>query len=264
MPARRGIKRRRQSKYDYLVKRPNELGPVSSKAVYMDIAPTVRMSSRAANVRTGGFMGIENKFYDSTLDQAALTSPTDASGGEKNPSATISLNTVVQGDGESNRDGRQISMNKISVVGNFKVAPQANQTASSEPTICYCALILDTQTNGALLNSEDVFKNVGGTANLAAQPYRNLQFTKRFRVLASIRRVFDAPAYATYDGTNIEQGGMTQTFEMHVPLKVLTQYSNTTETIANIVDNGLNIVAWCSSTELAPKLSYAARLRFTG
>ncbi len=54
--------------------------------------------TRGRNIRTAGFTGIELKFYDTFLIAGSLTSPTDATGGEHNPSATISLNTVTQDD----------------------------------------------------------------------------------------------------------------------------------------------------------------------
>ncbi len=219
---------------------------------------------RALNQRIDGFLGIELKFYDTSLIAAALTAPTDASGGEHNPSATISLNTVVQGDGESNRDGRQISMRKISIQGTIRVPAQINVTASDEGSLIYIALVHDSQTNAALLNSEDVFKNPGANSATAANPFRNLQFTKRFRVLAHRTIVMQNPSQV-WDGTNIEVNGLVRKFSMHVDLKgMVTNYSNTTETIANITDNGLNIVAYASNTQLAPVLNYNARLRFVG
>ncbi len=214
--------------------------------------------------RKGIALGVELKFYDQKLINAALTAPTDATGGEHNPSATISLNTVVQGDGESNRDGRQIVMKKLSVMGNIFVPAQTNQTVSDEAGLVYVSIVLDTQTNGALLNSEDVFKNVGAAAVTAAQPFHNLAFTNRFRVLKSVKIEMDQQNQV-HDATNIEIEGYTKPFEMHVNFKdLVVNYSNTSETILNITDNGLNIIAWCSNTGQAPVLNYQSRLRFVG
>lgn len=216
------------------------------------------------NTRTGGFLGIELKFYDQKLIKSALTAPTDASTGEHNPSDTVSLNTVVQGDGESNRDGRQIVMKKLSVKGVIEVAFKINATLLHNAPIIFIAIVLDRQTNGALLNSEDVFKNPGANAITAASPFNNLQFIKRFQVLKTLQFQVQQQQ-AVYDGTNIELGGFHRKFEMHVNLRNLTvNYSATTESIANITDNGLNIVAYCSDTTVVPTLSYMSRLRFVG
>ncbi len=207
----------------------------------------------------------ELKFYDQSLADAVLTVSTTSAGGEHNPSATISLNTVVQGDGESNRDGRQISMVSIGVRGNIRVNPKVDQTSMDSASINFVALVLDTQTNGALLRSEDVFVNIAADNEMTAQPWRNLSFTKRFRVLASQTVTFERTQETSFDGTNIEMGGLIQPFNMFVDLKGMkTTYSNTSETIANIVDNGLNIVAFTSSGGMVPLLNYSSRLRFMG
>lgn len=219
---------------------------------------------RARNRRTGGYLGIELKFYDQLLIGKAITAPTDASGGETDPSATVLLNTVVQGDGESNRDGRQIVMKKIMIKGNVSTAAQINQTAVDVAPYVFIALVLDTQTNGATLNSEDVFVNPGANAITAAAPLRNLQYTKRFKVLATRTLVLPI-AQASYDGTNIEVGGSVIPFEIYKDLNnIKVTYSATTETVANIVDNSLHVIAYASSADISPLLNYSSRLRFCG
>ncbi len=204
------------------------------------------------------------KFYDQKLSLASLTAATDATGGEHNPSATIALNTVVQGDGESNRDGRQIVMRNLSLRGNISVAPQVDESTTDRSELCFVSIILDTQTNGALLNSEDVYKNVLGTALGACQPFRNLKFSKRFRVLAT-KTITLPQQEVVHDGTNIEVGGFVVPFEMYVNLKNMTvNYSSTSESIANITDNSISVIAWTTGTASAPILNYATRLRFVG
>jgi len=228
---------------------------------------TKRAKTRGVFVARAVSHGIapELKFYDTNLADNALTAPTDSTAGEKNPSATITLNTVTQGDGESQRDGRQISMTNIGIRGHIRVPAIANATAADEAFNCFVALVLDTQSNGALLASENVFINPGGDAQMAAQPWRNLQFTKRFKVLASTNVTFERSPELTYDGTNMEQGGMIKIFSMFADLKGMkVTYSGTSESIANTVDNSLNVIAWTSDVASAPVLSYSARLRFMG
>lgn len=221
-------------------------------------------STAALNARTGGFLGIEKKFYDTSLIGAALTAPNGAEGGEHNPSATICLNSVVQGDGETQRDGRQMVMKSITVKGQIVVPAQINQTASEVATSVFIALVQDTQTNGALLNSEDVFSNKAANAQTATSLFRNLQRVKRFKVLKTLLINLQQPA-TVYDGTNIEQGGYQMPFSMFKALpNVKVNFSGTTETIANIVDNSLSLIAYCSNTATAPTINYNARLRFMG
>ncbi len=217
-----------------------------------------------ANPRIGGFLGIELKFYDSKLTAGTLNATSDGSGGEQDPSATVLFNTVVQGDGESNRDGRQIVMKSLSIRGTISVAAQTNQTVPEQSPVIFMALILDTQTNGATVASEDVYVNKAGNSTQAASPFRNLQNIKRFRVLKSKRFGMQMPRI-TWDGTNIEQAGYIKPFEMYVDLKNMgVNYSGTTETVANITDNSLHLVAWTSHTDNVPTMNYNARLRFVG
>ena len=215
------------------------------------------------NVRTGGFLGIETKFYDTFLLDRNLTKPTDGSGGECDQSATVGPTTIAQGDGESNRDGRKCVVKSCYVTGIIEVPKQADQIASDIGGTVFVALVQDTQTNGALLNSEDVFTNPGGLDHLATSPLRNMQYTNRFKVLA--RKLIQLPqAELVYDGTNIEQGGF------HVPFMLSWRgvmpmlFTGTTSDISNSVTNSLHIVAYCSDTTQAPAMSYNCRVRFVG
>ncbi len=226
-----------------------------------------RRFARRRNARIGGFLGIELKFYDTSLNSSAIQATTDASLGEQNPSATIALNTVTQGDGESQRDGRKITMRSITIDGTITMAGQSGQSASDAPIPVMIALVLDTQTNGALLNSEDVFKNVGGFAAVNASLMRNLQFIKRFKVLAIRKMSFDSPRMTNDTGATggVITGGLIKRFHIFVNLKNRqTIYNGTTETIANITDNSLTMLAWTTSETSAPLINYSARLRFVG
>ncbi len=219
----------------------------------------------ARHPATANYLGIELKFYDTKLVSAGLLAPTDSAGGEHDPSATIKLNTVVRGNGEQNRDGKQISMRNITIRGVVSVDKQANQTTSDDSPVIFIALVVDTQTNGITLNSEDVFTNKGANALLAASPFRNLLFSKRFRVLKTLKFDLRDPNL-TYDGTNIEINGFHRGFEMFADLRGMKCNFNagTTEDVANIIDNSLHIVAFCSSQNLGPDINYNARLRFVG
>ncbi len=226
----------------------------------------MRAVSRTVNPRIGGFLGIELKFYDQKLIGSALTAPTDGSGGEHDPSATVLLNTVIQGDGESNRDGRKMTMRSIYVDGQVNVSSQSSKNTADEGTQIFLALVLDTQTNGATISSENVYVNPGANSITAASPMRNLQFTKRFKVLATRHFEMQNTAMTNDSGSTggVIIAGLSQRFKIYKKLNLPVQFSGTTETVANIVDNSLHLIAWCSSTTLAPKISYNSRLRFVG
>lgn len=221
---------------------------------------------RSLNPRTGGYMGIELKFYDQKLINGTLTGTNDATGGEHDPSATLLLNTVTQGDGEQQRDGRKMTMRSIFIEGQVNCGSQTSQSAADAATVIYIALVLDTQTNGATLNSEDVFTNIGANAETSAFPARNLQNVTRYKVLATRKFVMDNVAITNDTGSTggVIQSGLVKRFKIYKKLYRQVLFKGTTETVANIVDNSLHIIAWCTNTNLVPKLSYISRLRFVG
>ena len=147
--------------------------------------PIRRRRTRPRNIRTGGFLGIETKFFDNACVNFTIPSPTDASGGEAQPTITVSqcLSSPAQGDGEQNRDGRRITAKSMFINGVVTIATQADQTnADIMPTV-YIAVVLDTQTNAATIVSENVFQNTGANAILAACPVRNMSNTRRYQIL---------------------------------------------------------------------------------
>ncbi len=216
--------------------------------------------------RTGGFTGIERKFYDTSLVGGALTAPSDSTGGEHDQSATICMNSITQGDGESQRDGRVASIQGAYVKGVIKSVAQHATAVADDACKVYVALVLDTQTNGAQLNSEDVFKNDAANANLAGSPMRNMQFTQRFRVLDTFECVLENANMANDTGATggLQQSGQLVPFTLSSNLQFRTQFSGTTESVANITDNSLHIIAFVSNTELVTTLNYNARIRFVG
>jgi len=129
----------------------------------------------------------------------------------------------------------------------------------------YIALVLDTQTNGAQLNSEDVFTNPAVTLGTNSCPLRNMSYTERFKVL-KVKKVRIPMLSLTYDGTNIEQSGALVPVSMFVKLGGLQtkfQSGTTTGYCGTIVDNSLHVIAYNNSA-LACNLAYNARLRYVG
>jgi len=220
--------------------------------------------TKALNERTAGFLGMEMKFYDTSLVASALTAPADSSGGEHDPSGVITLNTVTQGDGESQRDGRKIIMKSIMLKGHIDVPAQADVTATDDGCKIMIALVLDTQTNGATISSENVFSNPSANSANAPNVFNNLQYSKRFRILKRLDLVLNPPPLS-YDGTNIEMQGMKRAFKIYKTLNdIVVNYTANTENVANIVDNSLHVIAFCNEINMAPTINYNARLRFVG
>lgn len=238
-------------------------------AMYRSIRASNARVSRARsfglkNARTGGLLEVETKFWDTAQDTLAITADTGMAGAEADPPIVLCLNGVPQGDTMSSRDGSKIAMKSIQIEGLCRVDFQINQTAADCPPVVTVALVLDTQTNKAQLNSEDVFSNPGTIAPSCA--LRNMSYTERFKVLK--KKVLRFPSLPiTYDGTNLEQAGVNIPFKMFVKLGGLqTKFDNSTTSgyCSTIIDNSLHLIAFADNTSTPSELSYNSRLRYVG
>lgn len=216
-----------------------------------------------ANKMTGGFLGIELKFFDNALLPTALQSSTDATLGVLNPSAVISFTTIAQGDGEQQRDGKRAVMKSLYVSGTVKTPGLNLATGSVIQPLIFIALVQDKQSNGAEVNSENIYKNIAANSNLSANPLRNLKFSSRFRVLAATQFMMPRPS-VNWNGTTEDVAGTTVPFKLNWKGEMPVTYSGTTANIANVTDNSINLIAWASNTSLGPTIQYVARTRFVG
>lgn len=222
------------------------------------------------NQRTGGLLGIEKKFLDCGLNATALTAPAAATGGEIPPGSgcTGCLSAPGQGDTSSQREGNKIVVQSCLVQGIIEVPAQAAQSAADLSCDVFIALVQDTQTNGTQLNSEDVFTNPAGQTRLATSLNRNMSYTQRFKVLKMKKMNLRIPSIANDTGATggLVQFGFHRSFKLSwkglMPVTFLT--GTTTADIANVSNNSLQIVAFCSNTTLAPTISYTSRIRFVG
>ncbi len=231
--------------------------------------PKYAKKYRKPNLVTMGFLGIENKFYDTKLAAATLTADTGMAGAEQDPSATSMITTPIQGDGEQNRDGRKIAINSCYVNGVIDVNATEAATEPLQGITANVCLVLDTQTNGAQMNSEDCFKNLAATAIGTTGAIKNLLFGNRFRVLVH-KQIDCTPQSISQIATNdYSQAGSKTPFKLlfnwnKKPL-VINFNSGTTASVANVIDNSLHVIAWVNNvTPVGPKITYNARIRFTG
>lgn len=238
----------------------NRSGNTKRRRVYK---PKRRSTYRRQNPRTGGFLAMENKFYDTAVNAKAIVAAGSMAGLETDPLTYNCISAPAQGDGESNRDGKKIIINSVDVNGVILISQQINQTIADYGAKIMIALVQDTQTNGAQLNSEDVYTNPGTSAITCASPFRNLQYSTRFKVLA-VHQVIIQPPPLAYDGTNMEQAGSFYDFRFNKKVNIPVTFTGTTEGVANVVDNSLHVISMASDVLLIPTLYYNARIRFKG
>jgi hypothetical protein len=219
-------------------------------------------------MRTGGYLGLELKFLDTAWNNVALASTADASGGELQPSSgcTNAISVPAQGDGESNRDGRKYVLKSAFVSGVVDTAVLQTEGSAVDSLGYYFALVLDTQANGATVVSEEVYVNPGTSgASLVPQPLRNLQNSKRFRVLDSVY-VPTGGVYAFNDG--VGTGTIAQqnapTFKLSWKGTISCDSTGTTADVASASDNAMHLVGFAASTAFAPRIFAKGRVRFMG
>lgn len=217
-----------------------------------------------------GCLGIENKFYDADLSGKTLHDEWNANA--LCDPGDMPLNTVAIGDGVSERDGRQYSINKIHVRGTLLVEVAEELT---EPPLDYkvkIALVLDTQTNGSQMQPGDVYHSDGITENgKDINGMRELEFVKRFRVLKEqtiiMRSSLTATNYISTGGAVFyTRGGLKQMFEWNIDRTknpICVNLNGTDGTIGTITDNSLHIIAIADEPNVVG-LSYSSRIRFTG
>lgn len=219
-----------------------------------------------ANSRTAGFLGLEKKFYDTMRTGAAIAAPTDATGGMVNPTAPNLISTPAQGDGPSDRDGKRIVIKSVQIKGLVTVTHvEGAVDVLGAATHVFVALVQDTQTNGAAMNSQDCFKNTTAAAAGAASPIRNLLYASRFRVLKEWSLDVTPKTLAASAANAYYWNGTFAAFECYLPLDIPVNFTaGTGSDVTNVVDNSLHMVAYCTSTAASPLLHYNARIRFMG
>lgn len=214
------------------------------------------------NYRTGGFSGLEVKFFDSSITNANPSVAVDMSGGEVDPVTVACLNAMTQGNGASQRLGRHISMRSISVRGRVSLPQVEAETFPPGNVHVLIVLVLDKQTNASQMSSEDVFVNESASVNTNASVFRNMQHTDRFTVLAT-RKMIIEPHIVNEGAVNaFAHGQEEKTFSMHVKLrnkKVL--FADAGGTVSNIQDNSLHMLFFANDNAL--NIDYNARLLFT-
>lgn len=210
----------------------------------------------------------ELKFLDCAWNGVTVAASTDGSSGELQPSSgcTGSLSVPSQGDGQSNRDGRNYVIQSVWVSGTVLTAPATDQANATETTGFWFALVLDTQANGSTIVSEDCFINPStASAAMMPQPLRNLANSKRFRILD---RQYCEPngVYGITDGT------ATGSLNLQIPPTVSLSWkgnlrvccTGTTADVASVSDNALHLVGYAGDSTFTPTFTGKSRVRFSG
>ncbi len=223
---------------------------------------------RSRNYRTGGFLGIELKFLDTSWDGVTLTVSTTGAGGEMPPSSgcTGCVSVPAQGDGENERDGRNYTIKSVYCSGIISTTNGPDKPDVLDASGYFFALVLDTQTNGATISTEDLYVNPG-TAGEQMLPYplRNLENSHRFRILAS---TYVAPGgmYAGTDGASTVSisNMVAPTISLNWKGNIKCNTKATTANVTSATDNSIHLVAFSGNSLLTPVFQGKCRVRYVG
>lgn len=215
------------------------------------------MKRRRLNERTGGFLGMERKFHDidSGLEMVGVTWVS------VDPTIPDTLNGVPQGDGESERDGKNYVVDSLHIRGQI-VLPKDEENSNPQPdTVMRIVVVLDTQANGAVLDPAKVL-SIAGSQNVYA--FRNLQYTSRYKVFYDQKFLLRINNMNEGAINSFAHGQQTALFDVNLtftpPIQVTT--NGTTSSVSVIVDNALHIMA--ISTASDAEIRYKSRIRFRG
>ena len=161
----------------------------------------------------------EMKYFDSVRDVTAIPASATWAGTVLDPNVfpVASMNCLfapTQGAGIAQRIGKACKVYKIRMTGLITIPNQINQVAADAAFLGRILLVQDMQTNGTQMTGTQLMTSPGVAAvNLAPLCHQNIDNFGRFRVLKDKKFVISDPNM-TWDGTNIEQGGIVRSFKM--------------------------------------------------
>lgn len=212
--------------------------------------------------RGGQTMG-EMKYFDTNVAGFAVPASADWTATEADPATFNCLLAPVVGAAANQRIGKSINVFGFKIKGHVKSAPQIDQTAADGTSIIRLLFVEDMQTNSAQAQGEQVMMT-NGTANLNVNSFQNIDNFGRFKVLKDLKFTLQNPNMS-YDGTNMEQAGISHAFKWNIQFKKPIKYRfNATNggSVADLVDFSHHVLAITDNTALAPTLSYVCRATY--
>lgn len=216
----------------------------------------------------------ELKFHDTFHHSHALVATSNATGMEVYPSgaATVSLNSIAQGNSNQTRIGSKVLIKKVWLQGMISIPALGSTNGYEAVPDFFVALVLHKDVRGVQINSEDVYENPSAQNRMGVMPLRNLNYSNDYRVLRSklVRgsdpegvahtvQVESTPSTVHYPARDIP---FTLSWEGEITSKYYN--NNTTGTIAAMVENSVMLLACCSEATRTPSLTFQCRVRFEG
>lgn len=218
-----------------------------------------RRAIRKGNIRTGGLLQPDLKYYDTSQNADLGTALASVH------TAPLTFNTVSQGDAANQRIGNKIVIKSIFVQGfiyrNDESSVSFGGMVHAIQYLLY--LVVDHQTNGALITGANIIDSTS-----VADSMRNLEDSVRLTVLHKKLISRNLPA-AVWDSVNSlwKQPDHIIPFSFTKKMNMLVTFNNASSNVASIVSNSIVLLAMYDTqagTSFAPKIVYRSRIRFIG
>lgn len=238
-------------------KRSKQAGPRHTKR-----QKTRHGFSSVARTRGGAVMG-EMKYFDTERGLTAIPASQNWTGTEFDPATFLTFCVPVVGSAVNQRIGKQIKILKWKIRGLIWQAAITNVTVADNPTGVRLILFQDKQTNSAQAQGEQLMTDpTVDEPSTCFSSFQNIDNFGRFKVLKDkwIRMPINN---ATYDGTNVEQGGAFVPWKFNIRFRkpIVVRFNSTNGgTVADIIDNSLHLVATVINADMVPQIAYCSRV----
>lgn len=191
-------------------------------------------------------VGGEQKFKDLSINDSSIA----AAMSKFNPMV------IVQGDGESERIGRKVTIKSISLKGMLHLNSGAVATSTSETLII--KIVQDSQTNGAEFAATQLLEND------AFQSHNNLANRSRFKVLKSLVYTLNATAGASVASPAVVFAEHRVYVDCYLKVNIPVEFDNsaTTGAITTVRSNSIWITFQTNTGEITTSL-LECRIRYT-
>lgn len=225
-------------------------GAYKSRGIRRQSGRYKKRAFRPGYDRTSGYYGRykrtgagELKFFDTDVNDASVS----------NAMTINNLTIVPEGNGESDRVGRKITIKKIHIRGTVTLLSGTDMALCS--TNVLCMLVQDTQTNGAAFAATDLLD----TDNFKS--FRNLANSQRFKVL--YKKVYSLKVSgAAPTGAALAHGEDIRYINVNKSVNIPIEYDNSATTGAVTTVRSNNLYWVTQATEASAGITAGARIRY--
>lgn len=179
------------------------------------------------------------------------------------PATSGTISGITQGFDESERIGRVYTLLSVHVRYFISIPQQEAVNNPLQDIFGRIVIGLDTQTNEDLTDVNDVF-DTSGADQLTT--FRNLQFTKRFKIYADIPFLIARHGNTSSGGANNFNAPANTTglltFNRRFPGGIRVNTNGVTGDVGSLTDNSLFILG--VSNDATAVINYTSRVRYSG